>query len=51
MVWATHRVASTRVLEKAGLRFETRLAAWGPRPNLGEAAGEALVYALTRTAT
>jgi len=52
-VWTTchpDNVASARVLEKAGLRFETRLACWEARPNLGEAAGDSLVYALTRSA-
>ena len=50
-VWAVcnpDNVASARVLEKAGLRFEARLAAWEPLPNLGEPAGDALVYARTR---
>jgi [ribosomal protein S5]-alanine N-acetyltransferase len=50
-VWATchpDNVASARVLEKSGLRREARLAAWEPRPNLGEPAGDSLVYALTR---
>jgi RimJ/RimL family protein N-acetyltransferase len=50
-VWATchpDNVASARVLEKAGLRLEGRLARWEPRPNLGEAAGDSLVYAAVR---
>jgi RimJ/RimL family protein N-acetyltransferase len=50
-VWATchpDNIASARVLEKAGLRAEGRLARWEPRPNLGEAAGDSLVYAVTR---
>jgi RimJ/RimL family protein N-acetyltransferase len=50
-VWATchpGNIASARVLEKAGLRPEGRLARWEPRPNLGEAAGDSLVYAVTR---
>jgi len=50
-VWATchpDNVASARVLEKAGLRPEGRLARWEPRPNLGEAAGDSLVYAMIR---
>jgi RimJ/RimL family protein N-acetyltransferase len=50
-VWATcapDNVASVRVLEKAGLRLEGRLACWEARPNLGLAAGDCLVYALTR---
>ena len=50
-VWATcapDNVASARVLEKAGLRHEGRLACWEPRPNLGVAAGDSLVFALTK---
>jgi len=50
-VWATchpDNIASARVLEKSGLRHEGRLARWEPRPNLGEAAGDSLVYAVTR---
>jgi len=50
-VWTTvhpDNQRSQRVLEKAGLRFETRLALWEARPNLGEAAGDALVYALIK---
>jgi RimJ/RimL family protein N-acetyltransferase len=50
-VWATchpDNIASARVLEKAGLRPEGRLARWEPRPNLGGAAGGSLVYAVTR---
>lgn len=52
-VWATcapDNVASARVLEKAGLGREARLACWEPRPNLGQPAGDSLVYALTRSA-
>src|SRR5262249_31533933 len=51
-VWATchpDNVRSARVLEKSGLKFECRLANWEPWPNLGEPAGESLVYALTRS--
>jgi ribosomal-protein-alanine N-acetyltransferase len=51
-VWATchpDNTASARVLEKSGLAFEGRLARWEPRPNLGEAAGDSLVYAATRS--
>jgi len=50
-VWATchpDNAASARVLEKCGLRREGRLAAWEPRPNIGEPAGDSIVYALTR---
>jgi RimJ/RimL family protein N-acetyltransferase len=50
-VWATchpENRASARVLEKAGLSYETRLARWEARPNLAEPAGDSLVYALTR---
>lgn len=50
-VWATchpDNVASIRVLEKAGLCFETRLRNWETRPNLGEAAGDCLVYSMLR---
>jgi RimJ/RimL family protein N-acetyltransferase len=50
-VWATcapDNIASARVLEKAGLRPEGRLASWEARPNLGLPAGDSLVYALTR---
>jgi ribosomal-protein-alanine N-acetyltransferase len=50
-VWATcapDNKASAGVLEKAGLRLEGRLACWEQRPNLGIAAGDSLVYALTR---
>jgi RimJ/RimL family protein N-acetyltransferase len=50
-VWTTvapDNAASARVLEKAGLRLEARLAAWAARPNNGEVAGDSLVYALTR---
>jgi ribosomal-protein-alanine N-acetyltransferase len=50
-VWATchpDNVASARVLEKSGLRLEGRLARWEPRPNLAEAAGDSMVYAVTR---
>lgn len=52
-VWATchpDNVRSARVLEKAGLKFEARLANWETRPNTGEPAGDSLAYALTRTA-
>jgi [ribosomal protein S5]-alanine N-acetyltransferase len=51
-VWATchpDNVRSARVLEKSGLKFEGRLANWEQRPNIGEPAGESLVYALTRS--
>ena len=50
-VWATchpDNIASARVLEKSGLSREGRLACWEPRPNLGEPAGDSLVYAATR---
>jgi RimJ/RimL family protein N-acetyltransferase len=50
-VWATchpDNLASAHVLEKAGLRLEGRLARWEPRPNLGEEAGDSLVYAALR---
>ena len=50
-VWATcapDNKASARVLEKAGLRPEGRLACWEARPNLGLPAGDSLVYARTR---
>jgi [ribosomal protein S5]-alanine N-acetyltransferase len=50
-VWATchpANLASARVLEKSGLTFEGRLARWEPRPNLGEEAGDSLVYAATQ---
>ena len=50
-VWATchpQNVASIRVLEKAGLRFEATLANWEARPQRGEAAGPSMVYSLTR---
>jgi RimJ/RimL family protein N-acetyltransferase len=50
-VWATchpANLASARVLEKSGLTYEGRLARWEPRPNLGEDAGDSLVYAITR---
>jgi RimJ/RimL family protein N-acetyltransferase len=50
-VWATcapDNAGSTRVLEKAGLRLEGRLGSWEARPNLDLAAGDSLVYALTR---
>jgi RimJ/RimL family protein N-acetyltransferase len=50
-VWATcapDNIASARVLEKAGLRPESRLACREARPNLGLPAGDSLVYALTR---
>jgi RimJ/RimL family protein N-acetyltransferase len=50
-VWAAcapDNIASARVLEKAGLRREGRLACWEARPNLGLPAGDSLVYALTR---
>jgi ribosomal-protein-alanine N-acetyltransferase len=50
-VWTTCAVdnaASARVLEKAGLVREGRLACWEARPNAGEAAGDSFVYALTR---
>lgn len=53
-VWATchpENVASSRVLEKSGLRFEARLANWEARPQLGELAGDSLVYAATKTAS
>jgi [ribosomal protein S5]-alanine N-acetyltransferase len=49
-VWATchpANLASARVLEKSGLTYEGRLARWEPRPNLGEDAGDSLVYAAT----
>lgn len=49
-VWATchpDNHASARVLEKAGLRFEARLAARVARPQLGEQAGDSLLYAAT----
>jgi RimJ/RimL family protein N-acetyltransferase len=52
-VWATchpDNVRSARVLEKSGLKLEGRLANWEPRPNIGEPAGDSLVYALTRPA-
>ena len=50
-VWATchpDNIASARVLEKAGLTFEGRLSRWEARPNLGEEAGDCLVYSATR---
>ena len=50
-VWATcspDNVRSARVLEKSGLRLEGRFAKWEARPNLGQAAGDSLVYAVTR---
>jgi len=50
-VWATcspDNVRSARVLEKSGLRLEGRLANWEARPNLGQAAGDSLVFAATR---
>jgi RimJ/RimL family protein N-acetyltransferase len=53
-VWATcapDNVASARVLEKAGLRLEGRLACWEARPNLGVAAGDSLMFARTRPAS
>jgi RimJ/RimL family protein N-acetyltransferase len=49
-VWATchpANAASARVLEKAGLKFEARLANWEARPNIGEPANDSLVYAIT----
>ena len=49
-VWATchpTNAASARVLEKVGLKFEAQLANWEARPNIGEPAGESLVYAIT----
>jgi RimJ/RimL family protein N-acetyltransferase len=52
-VWATchpDNIASAHVLEKSGLRLEGRLSRWEPRPNLGEAAGDSLMYAVTRPA-
>jgi len=48
-VWATchpDNGASIRVLEKAGLCFESKLRNWETRPNLGEAAGDSLVYSM-----
>lgn len=50
-VWATchpDNLRSAKALEKSGLKLEGRLANWEPRPNIGETAGESLVYALTR---
>jgi [ribosomal protein S5]-alanine N-acetyltransferase len=50
-VWATchpENLASRRVLEKAGLSLEARLANWEARPNIGEPAGDNLVFALIR---
>lgn len=53
-VWATchpDNVASARVLEKSGLRFEARLANWEARPQLGELAGDSLAYVVTKPTT
>jgi hypothetical protein len=50
-VWATCHPAnraSARVLEKSGLAFEARLARWEQRPNIGEDAGDNLVFSVTR---
>ena len=51
-VWATchpENIASVRVLQKAGLQFETRLENREPRPQLGETAGPSLVYVRTKS--
>jgi ribosomal-protein-alanine N-acetyltransferase len=52
-VWATchpDNRASIRVLEKAGLRYETRLENWEARPQAGQLAGPSIVYALIKEA-
>ena len=41
-------LGSPRVLEKSGLTFEGLLARWEARPNLGEDAGDSLIYVATR---
>jgi len=50
-VWATchpDNAASAAVLRKVGLSYETRLANWESRPQLGEIAGPSDCYALTK---
>lgn len=50
-VWATchpANAASARVLQKAGLTYETRLESRASRPDVGEPAGESLRFAWTR---
>ena len=53
-VWATchpDNAGSARVLLRAGLRFEGRLANWEARPQLGEVAGDSDCYVLTKSGT
>ena len=50
-IWATchpDNAASARVLSKAGLTLEARLANWEARPQLGELAGPSLMFAKTK---
>lgn len=42
--------AAASTMERLGFRLEGRLANWEPRPNMGRAAGDALLFAITREA-